>query len=541
MIVAARRACQRDQQVAPQPALGRLGEDMQPVADLHLLQLAEIIVDRGERVVAPARGPRVAIEPDALGEIEDVALQPLEPARVHAGGKIIFVDQRFELLERSVALRPRQRRRQVIDDGRRDPALGLRPLARIVDDEGIDLRQRPCADLGEAGLRERHRLARQPFQIAMLADMDDGMGAELPVQPDVESEIPVRRRERRVMVAGLGIDIVAARRLHRDRDIAEAVDGKPEGSVPHEWIGLRIAPAFRDGGACGVRQGVESLTIGAQAQSDLAGPIKRAEVVGHPARHQPHQRGAVLWGIADGIARLAKRPHDRRGARRRIETDAVADPAVAIGIVGKHERDPPLGGRQGAQPRPVGGEVGDERDAIGEHLRHDDAAFGQRIEALGRLEGHRAGEQPPVQLRQSDVHGEVARSEPSRVACPALQVHAGDDDLEDRAVRTLQYTRRARLAGGGGGEGGGIEDDIRCHIVQYRVEPVAREGLPQRADMDGDAVQSARVQAGQHRIHSLQRTGEHEGAIEDQDGDRSAFDPACARIVQRRALDPRHV
>ena len=58
------------------------------------------------------------------------------------------------------------------------PPLGLRALAGIVDDEGIELRQGPEHGFGIAFGRERHRLARQPFEIAMLAVVDDGMGAE---------------------------------------------------------------------------------------------------------------------------------------------------------------------------------------------------------------------------------------------------------------------------------------------------------------------------------------------------------------------------
>ena len=46
-----------------------------------------------------------------------------------------------------------------------EPPLGLHRLARIVDDEGIDHRQRAQHDLGPAVARQRQRLAGQPFQV----------------------------------------------------------------------------------------------------------------------------------------------------------------------------------------------------------------------------------------------------------------------------------------------------------------------------------------------------------------------------------------
>ena len=55
------------------------------------------------------------------------------------------------------------------------PALGLRGLARIADDERIDHRHRPDHRLGEARRGQRDGLARQPFQRAVRAHVDDGI------------------------------------------------------------------------------------------------------------------------------------------------------------------------------------------------------------------------------------------------------------------------------------------------------------------------------------------------------------------------------
>ena len=139
-----------------------------------------------------------------------------------AGGVVIFVDQRLEVLQRTVALGAGQRRRQVIDDDGADAALGLRSLARIVDDERIEMRHRAEDGFRIAGFRQRQSLARQPFEIAVLAHMDDGMGAIFLAQVGVEGEIAMRRHEVRRMVGFLRIDIVAARRLDADQRFAEA-------------------------------------------------------------------------------------------------------------------------------------------------------------------------------------------------------------------------------------------------------------------------------------------------------------------------------
>jgi hypothetical protein len=101
------------------------------------------------------------------------------------------------------------------------PALGLRALARIVDDERIDMRHRPEHRLRIAGSRQRQRLARQPFEIAVLAHVDDCMGAKTFAQPGIEREVAMRRHQVRRVVACLRIDVVAARRLDADDHIAK--------------------------------------------------------------------------------------------------------------------------------------------------------------------------------------------------------------------------------------------------------------------------------------------------------------------------------
>ena len=97
------------------------------------------------------RNPRPC--PSRCAQIEDLRLRRSRQRRGSTPRRlVVFVDQRFEVLQRAVALGAGQRRRQVIDDHRDGAALGLRALAGIVDDERIEMRQRPEHRFGIAGL-----------------------------------------------------------------------------------------------------------------------------------------------------------------------------------------------------------------------------------------------------------------------------------------------------------------------------------------------------------------------------------------------------
>ena len=152
-------AGQRHEQIGFEAALGRGTQDVEAVANLGFLQIAEIGVEALQIAVFIAGEARVEIKPVAAGQIENVFLQGRKPAPVEAGGEIVFVDEGFEILQWPIGFGARKRWRQVIDDHGTGAALGLRAFAGIVDDEGIELRQGSQGDFGIAFRRQRVGLA----------------------------------------------------------------------------------------------------------------------------------------------------------------------------------------------------------------------------------------------------------------------------------------------------------------------------------------------------------------------------------------------
>ncbi|MNN22691.1 hypothetical protein D3C81_1360620 [compost metagenome] len=121
-----------------------------------------------------------------LDQFQDVALQLAGTPRVEQLRFIEFVGQLLQVTQRAVGFGAGQWRHQVIDDHRLGAALGLGALTRVVDDERVDVRQRAEQCVRPALRRQAHALAGQPFQIAMLANMDDRIGSKGMTQPEMK-------------------------------------------------------------------------------------------------------------------------------------------------------------------------------------------------------------------------------------------------------------------------------------------------------------------------------------------------------------------
>ncbi len=303
LAVAALEPGQRHQEVGALLPRRCPSQDVQPISNLKLLQLAEMVVDGLQRRVVVAVQAEILVEPEPARQVEDVATQWLEAAGVELERGVVLVDQRLEVHQLAMRLGTGQGRGEVVDDDGGGAPLGLAAFARIVDDEGVEVGQRPEGDLRPAGRGKRQCLARQPFEIAVLAEMDDGLGAEFLAQPQIEGEVAVRRDEVGAVV-GLGrVDVVAARRLDAEDDVAEAVDGEAKGAVLDERVGRWLAPALAHRVAGGLRPCRHGCQVDVERQADGRDPLVAAgKRIGRASLQQRHQVGGGFRFVCNVIA-----------------------------------------------------------------------------------------------------------------------------------------------------------------------------------------------------------------------------------------------
>ena len=396
--------------------------------------------------------PDVLIETETTRCLQNAVRQDRQPARIDPLGLEILVDQRLKLLERAVDLGAGEGRGEMVDDGGRDPALGLAAFAGIVDDERVEHRQRAEHGFGIAVFRERQSLARKPFQIAVLADEHHGMSVEHLPDPGVKGQIGVRRDQIRVVIGRLRVNVVAARRLDPDGDIPEPVQRQPEGVGPHAPVLVRGSPAG------GHLRG--SARIGGEVQAFATRPFQTAGGIGRPSEQMVHQGRAALRCAGGVVALLPKCSEDVDGRGRGVQAHAVAKPAFLGRIVGQHQGDPPLGRRGGAQAGERGGLVGHKVDPVGDWFRADDRALGGIVEHPVALEGYGPSQQPPVDLRESHMHGDIPGAQALCSCLPDRPRAARQHGLQDRAIRDGKRPA-ARIPRFRHRERSAIEDDRR--------------------------------------------------------------------------------
>ena len=236
----------RQHQVEFGLARRRLAQHVQPVADLHVLDLAQPAVDVQqhvvERVVVGALGEaEVVVELRGPHQRPDLLADGGQLARVQRGDVRVLVEQLLESRDVAVGFGARHRRDEVVDErGVRAP-LRLGALAGVVDEERVD--QRQVAERGVGAARRGHaqRLAGQPLQVAVLAEVHDGVGAEPVVQPVVGGQVVVARRQVRVVVDGDRVLAESARRLHHQHDVARLQCGDDDLAVGVACCGRRTA------------------------------------------------------------------------------------------------------------------------------------------------------------------------------------------------------------------------------------------------------------------------------------------------------------
>ena len=126
----------------------RPAENVLAVLDGKVLEIAQPGVDTPQgfvgrdRAAAASRNAGFFRQSGALRSLDDQRREPLTTAAVEAFGLRVFVEQKFEFVRLSRRAAGNERWRQMPDGHASKAALGLRRLARITDDEGIEHRQR---------------------------------------------------------------------------------------------------------------------------------------------------------------------------------------------------------------------------------------------------------------------------------------------------------------------------------------------------------------------------------------------------------------
>ena len=159
---------------------------MQPGADLALLEVAEVVAEGVEPVVLV----RKFLTPRGfLQQMLDFVFEFVRPFWIHRFALSVFFEQAFHAVKVFVKPGAGERRCEVVHDHGGGATLGLRALSGVVDDERIQVRQRPQHTLRKILRAERDTASGKPFKIAVLAEMNDGVGGKMLMNPVIEREV----------------------------------------------------------------------------------------------------------------------------------------------------------------------------------------------------------------------------------------------------------------------------------------------------------------------------------------------------------------
>ncbi len=285
----------RQHQVDPVGAGRGLPEHVQAVADLGVLDLAQPAVDVQQEVVeAVVVGPvvqaEVVVELGGLDQRPDLGPHGGQLRRVHRGDLGVLVEELLQPGDVAVRLGAGHRRHQVVDEGGVRAALGLRALARVVDQERVDQRQVAERRVRAAGRGQARVLAGQPLQVAVLAEVDHRVRAEPALggggrDPAVRGQVVVGRRQVRVVVDRDRVLAEAARGLDDDQQVAVAQRRQHDvalgvAAAVHEHLARRRTPVLLDGRAQFLRQRREPApVVGGRHPYRIAGQLLLGEPV----------------------------------------------------------------------------------------------------------------------------------------------------------------------------------------------------------------------------------------------------------------------
>ena len=361
-------------------------------------------------------------------------------------------------------------------------------------------------------------------------------------QPSVKSQITMWRHQGRIVIGRFRVDVVPTRRLDRDNDIAEAVNGKQKSIPDDEGIGFRRPPAFRHLILHLNRQRGEKGVIVGQGIADAAGSLVSVDQgIGRTGGQAGHQRLCIGWRAGHLVACLGEATQHPHRAGRGIQANAIADAGVLVWIVGQNQRDMTLSRRGLAQGHPIGGEIGGKRDPVGHRLIGDDRAFGQGVEMRLGLERHGPGQQTPIDLRKRHVHRDITGRKAGDGFFPSGPVTAREDHLDDRAIGSVERSFGTRRSGFGNRKTGGVEDHRRVRLGQHGGDQFSRACILEAGYVNRQRIEAAIRQRTDQSVNRLQISGLNQCPIKDDGGGGPGRLPMCSQILQPWRLQTRPV
>ena len=145
---------ERNQELVQARALGRLAKDMEAVPDLSVRHLVQILMQLFQEFIEIRErfflfNLQVMVQLCLADLLPDHLLLCGQFGLVLGGGLVVIGEHHLQLRHLIISIGIVHDRNQMVDDAAVAPPLGLSPLARIVDDVGIDVGQIGYGDIRE--------------------------------------------------------------------------------------------------------------------------------------------------------------------------------------------------------------------------------------------------------------------------------------------------------------------------------------------------------------------------------------------------------
>ena len=226
--------------------------------------------------------------------------------------------------------------------------------------------------------------------------------------------------------------------------------------------------------------------------------------------------GGQIGGLPKVVAGLRQPAEHQGGAGGGVQTHAIGQATVAIGIVGQHQGHPPLGGGRQPQACPGTGELGDPVQPF--DVRFVAVQGGGEGVAGGAafLEGPHPGGQTPIQFRQGHLQAEVERGQADAALGPVRAAAATAQHLQHRHPQPLpQGGPQARLLKRHRSKTRAAKHRLHLLPPQQIGHAPLHGPVPQAADPQAPWCEPTPAQGRQQRLHHRQIPRLPEGPVQD--------------------------